>query len=574
MADPHPEFLSDEIEVIAPNLKRRLSGVTATIARLVPLQAAQIKIVATGPGLPKDSPHIPITRLAFLPKRKLRVWHARRNTEMLLGLFLRHLVRLNLVLVFTSASQRNHTSFTRWLISKMDQVIATSHKTALYLERPATVIHHGIDTERFHPVTDKTELRSDLGLPSGVLIGCYGRIRHQKGTDVFVDAMIDLLPSLPDHHALVMGRATEGHSEYLKDLKNRVDDAGLSGRIHFLPEVPVDQMPVWYQVLDLFVAPQRWEGFGLTPLEAMACGVPVVATRVGAFEELIDDGKTGSLVPRDDLSALTDGVRAFLQDPEVMQTSGRNARDHCVKSFTLASEANEIIGVYRSLLDAPVMKCRSRVLSLQGAANWLRFQLEKRLPGGRVQRRFAECQDMMPALVGKSVAIVGNARALTNGTDGDDIDAADIVIRINRAPRPAQTSHGIRTDWLALATSLSYADARKLRPSRVLWMSPKPKRLPFWASKMPGLYVHPIDNWQRLNRMFGSPPTTGAMIIDLVRKSDARIVRLYGFDFFASKSLTGRRDADQVPHDFSAEKQFVNDILTKDPRFHLTPMNS
>ncbi|MBV1866878.1 MAG: glycosyltransferase family 29 protein [Marinosulfonomonas sp.] len=177
----------------------------------------------------------------------------------------------------------------------------------------------------------------------------------------------------------------------------------------------------------------------------------------------------------------------------------------------------------------------------------------------------------MQELAGKTVSIVGNARALGNGNNGADIDLADIVIRINRAPRPAKKSHGLKTGWLALATDLPIAQARKLRPNRVLWMSPKTKRIPFWAIGLPGFFVHPQTQWQRLNDQLQSPPTTGLMIIDLIRSSDAKTVKLYGFDFFASKSLTGRRDASQVPHDFSAELAFVSDILANDPRFHLIP---
>ena len=95
-----------EIEVIAPNLKRRLSGVTATIARLVPIQAGMIGIAATGPGLPGHVPHLPLWRCFVLSRSRVRVWHARRNTEMLLGLILKHLFQRRLKLLFTSASQR------------------------------------------------------------------------------------------------------------------------------------------------------------------------------------------------------------------------------------------------------------------------------------------------------------------------------------------------------------------------------------------------------------------------------------------------------------------------------------
>ena len=71
----------------------------------------------------------------------------------------------------------------------------------------------------------------------------------------------------------------------------------------------MEEMPRWYQALDLLVAPQRWEGFGLTPLEAMACGVPVIATTVGAFDELVVEGKTGRLISPGDTGTDARGGR-------------------------------------------------------------------------------------------------------------------------------------------------------------------------------------------------------------------------------------------------------------------------
>ena len=343
---------SDRIEVVAPNLKRRLSGVTATIVRLVPLMAREMGVVATGPGLPPEVPHIPLVRAATLGRGRWRVWHARRNTEMLLGLALRHLLGRRYRLLFTSASQRRHTRYTRWLISRMDHVIATSRKSASYLERPATVILHGIDTQGFSPPAERDALREALGLPVRVpLVGCFGRIRHQKGTDVFVEAMIEVMRSRAEVHAVVMGRATERHQGYERDLRARVAREGMERRILFLPEAPVAEMARWYQALDLFVAPQRWEGFGLTPLEAMACGVPVVATRVGAFEELVRAGETGLLVPPGDAGEMARAVAGLLDDPPAMARMSTAARAHMLARFRLEREAEEIMGVYRKLLE-------------------------------------------------------------------------------------------------------------------------------------------------------------------------------------------------------------------------------
>ncbi len=348
MPKPWPMPKPADIAVIAPNLKRRLSGVTATVVRLVPLQAQHIGVVATGPGLPPELPHVPLWRLPFLPRR-LRVWHARRNTEMALGLLLKHVLRMDLRLVFTSASQRRHTGYTRWLIGKMDALVATSARTAAYLEHPAQVILHGIDTESFSPAENRAALRARLGLPEGRLLGCYGRIRAQKGTDAFVAAMIALLPAHPGVSALVMGRATAEHEAFLATLKARVAAAGLADRILFRPEVSVDAMPDWYRVLDLYVAPQRWEGFGLTPLEAMACGVPVVATRVGAFEDIVTP-ETGALVPPDDIAALTAAIGACLDDPAGTGAAGQAARAHVVRNFRIEAEAGALVALYRRML--------------------------------------------------------------------------------------------------------------------------------------------------------------------------------------------------------------------------------
>lgn len=339
-----------DIEVIAPNLKRRLSGVTATIVRLVPLQAKMIGIAATGPGLPPHVPHVALSRLFLMPRDRLRVWHARRNTEMLLGLVLKTLFRRRLKLLFTSASQRKHSGYTRHLIACMDGVVATSRKSAAYLEREPEVILHGIDTEGFSPAADRAALRRRLGLPEDhTILGCYGRIRAQKGTDAFVEAALALLPDRPDVTALVMGRATEGHDTFLAGLKQKVAAAGLSDRIRFLPEVPVHQIADWYRVLDLYVAPQRWEGFGLTPIEAMACGVPVVATRVGAFEEIVTDA-TGTLVPLGDIPALTAAIAPWLDDAGRRRGAGGAALARVRSEFRIEGEAAALVTVYRRLL--------------------------------------------------------------------------------------------------------------------------------------------------------------------------------------------------------------------------------
>ena len=341
------------VEVVVPNFKRRLSGVTSTIIQLVPLQAKMIGVATLGPGLPEHLPRIRWWQVPALLRRpqggRARVWHARRNTEMLGGLILRHVFRAPLKLVFTSASQREHTRWTRFLIGRMDAVIATSRKTAAYLKVPNTVIMHGIDTARFRPPVDRAEAAREVGLDPGQLYaGCFGRVRHQKGTDLFVDAMIALLPHHPRWSAVVAGRATPQHKAFEDDLKARVAQAGLSDRILFVGEHrDIDR---WYRALSLYVAPQRWEGFGLTPLEAMASGVPVVATDVGAFSELVEDGVTGRIIPRDDLAAMTEAAGRLMADDAIRIAASKAGLERTRDHFALRNELNNLNEVYISLL--------------------------------------------------------------------------------------------------------------------------------------------------------------------------------------------------------------------------------
>ncbi|UFS66049.1 glycosyltransferase family 29 protein [Paracoccus denitrificans] len=185
---------------------------------------------------------------------------------------------------------------------------------------------------------------------------------------------------------------------------------------------------------------------------------------------------------------------------------------------------------------------------------------------GALQRLSAPQSAVLGDLAGKRIALVGNARALADTRHGAQIDAADLVIRINRAPIPSAESHGSRTDWLALAVRLSAADRTRLAPARVLWMSPKRKRLDWRTATSPGFYLHPLADYQALKARLGAPPTTGAMMIDLIARSDMARLELYGFDFFASLSLSGRRTADQVPHDFKGESEWVHKLMLADRR--------
>ncbi len=342
-----------DIEVVVPNLNWRYSGVTATNRAVAPLLAQRARVRWLGPHRPDGVRGLRIRDLSGLWRRPrgrpMRIWHARRNVEMIAGVLLR-MLGARIALIFTSAGQRRHTWITRFLIARMDAVIAASEAAASYLDRPATVIHHGVDPDFYHPPQEPAAAFAATGLPGRYAVGAFGRVRPQKGTDVFVAAMCRLLPRHPDFTAVVIGRADS--QSFVDQLQARVAEAGLAGRIRFLGELPIAEVPPWYRRLTIYAFTSRNEGFGLTLLEAMASGAALVASRAGAADKVVIDGDTGLLVPPGDVDALVAALEQLMLDPARAEDMGRRARQRVIAEFSLAAEAERIFAVYREVWDA------------------------------------------------------------------------------------------------------------------------------------------------------------------------------------------------------------------------------
>ena len=202
--------------------------------------------------------------------------------------------------------------------------------------------------------------------------------------------------------------------------------------------------------------------------------------------------------------------------------------------------------------------------------NRILFEIAKRRGDeARLARLGLPEKALSDRLRGKSVALVGNARSLSEKAQGAEIDAADVVIRLNAAPMPSPASHGTRTDWLAISTPVPAEMIAERGPELILWMTPKRRRLPWRIARAPGFALWPAARNAALAERLGSRPTTGAMAIDLLARSDAARIRLHGFDFFHSLSLSGGRGAADVPHDFAAERDWVAGLVAADPRLTL-----
>src|ERR1700710_2126614 len=327
--EPHVATLNDsadDLQLIVPNLHRRYSGVTATNRMVAPKLARMFRARWLGSYAPDGIGRMDFAGLIKLWRRRTPlIWHARRNDEMIVGVLLRAL-GWPLKLVFTSAAQRQHRWLTRGLIRRLDAIIATSELSASYLKRKATVVPHGVDTDRYAPSADRAAAFAETKLPGRYAIGCFGRVRAQKGTDVFVEAMCQLLPRYPDFTAVIVGAVAVEQTAFANDLKKRIEAAGLQSRIVITGELSIEEVQRWYQRLTIYAFTSRNEGFGLTLIEAMATGAALVAARAGAAEFVVEDGVTGVLTPPGDADALAAALEPLMQEPASATAMGKRAR--------------------------------------------------------------------------------------------------------------------------------------------------------------------------------------------------------------------------------------------------------
>lgn len=351
-------------EVIVTNIKKRFTGVSGTVNALLPVQARSLAIAYLGSDMP--GAHLAAEQsadrfqwLTFwqavrvsrkrLPDGRKRIWHVRRDPEMIVAIFLRDVLRLPISLVFTSAAKHRHSWFPRWLISKMDGVISTTPEAGSFVPNTTRIVPHGISLERFSPPDNKLAAWKRTGLPGRFGIGVFGRVRDDKGSDIFVEAMLVLMPEFPDFTAVIAGLCQPQHESFKQALVEKIQSRGLSERIIFLGEIAPDNVGKWYQNVLITVACPRYEPFGLTPLEGMACACAVVASDTGAFKSIVDEGVTGHVVPTDDVGSLVAALRSVLKDPVRASKMGRLGRQRVEEMFSVEREAQGVAAVYAAV---------------------------------------------------------------------------------------------------------------------------------------------------------------------------------------------------------------------------------
>jgi glycosyltransferase involved in cell wall biosynthesis len=199
---------------------------------------------------------------------------------------------------------------------------------------PIDIIPNGVDVDRFQPVQRSWS-------PGRMLF--VGRIVYQKGLDVLFRALGGLLDV--DWNVTLVGDGTQRPF-----LESRASEYHILDRIHFTGWLTGDAVVEAYQHANLYVAPSRHEGMSNVVLEAMASGLPVVATQIAGNEELISPEENGFLVPPDESQSLESALRTILSNPDKLQKMGQASRERVVKTYTWSATAEAYLEILEEIV--------------------------------------------------------------------------------------------------------------------------------------------------------------------------------------------------------------------------------
>lgn len=239
----------------------------------------------------------------------------------------------------------------RLAVRRADRVIAISHALADFVREVEGVtpprlvtVHYGLAPHEYPPGA-RAEARAAWGVEAGApVVGFFGRLIEQKGVDVLLRAFAHVHEGYPAARLVIVGDGTLRPA-----LAAQAQALGLSDAVIFAGWAPdaARLMPG----ADVIVMPSRWEGFGLVALEAMSAARPLVASRVSALPEIVDDLKTGLLVPPDRPGALAQALEGLLADPVWAAALGSAGRQRLLRVFSVEKMVQATLDVYESILD-------------------------------------------------------------------------------------------------------------------------------------------------------------------------------------------------------------------------------
>jgi D-inositol-3-phosphate glycosyltransferase len=254
----------------------------------------------------------------------------------------------------------------RRAVRESDAIVAASEIEATELEQlygaraeKIAVIPCGVDPDLFRPQR-QADARSALGRDQCErLVLFVGRIEQIKGINVLLNALGFLFRRRPELRGevclVVVGGALDANddapeTDKIVELRRLVHEHRMEDSVDFVGSVDQQRLALWYAAADLCAVPSLTESFGLVALEAMACGTPVVATRVGGLQTVVEEGRSGLLVPAGDDQVLAEAIEKVLLDHRLRMHLAHGARERA-EGFTWSRVADGVESLYQRVLD-------------------------------------------------------------------------------------------------------------------------------------------------------------------------------------------------------------------------------
>ncbi len=258
----------------------------------------------------------------------------------------------------------------RWIEQRLtratERVIACSEHVRDHLVRnvglppeKVAVVYNGVDTEAFAPAdTDdpaRAATRAELGIESGEkVIGTVGHLNRQKGHDVLIEAMAKVLEREPAARLVIAGRGP-----LRKRLEALAVKRGVAEKVTFAGLV--SDVARLLKAFDVFAFPSLWEGFGIALVEAMATGLPVVASETGGITEIVQDSVSGLLVRPGDRRELAEGLIEVLHEADLARKLAQNALARIRERFALERTVEQVATIYRGEVPASAAVAAKRI---------------------------------------------------------------------------------------------------------------------------------------------------------------------------------------------------------------------
>ena len=241
-------------------------------------------------------------------------------------------------------------SYANVIISPSEYYIEESRFLKKYRDK-IVVIPNGINIEEFDIPYPKEECREKSGLPLNENVILFvGVIHSHKGPDVLIKAMPKIIKEVSNTKSIFVGK--EGEKGNLEGLEKLSKKLGVKKNIKFAGFVEGGLKPLYYKAADVFCLPSTTshESFGIVNLEAMACGVPIVASKIGGVPDIVKEGENGLLVPPRDPEALAEAIIYLLKSEGVREKMGKDAREK-IKDYSWERIAEETEKVYEEILE-------------------------------------------------------------------------------------------------------------------------------------------------------------------------------------------------------------------------------